>query len=104
MISFFAGGYKIFNFFKIMHKAGFVSIVGKPNVGKSTLLNTLLGETLSIVSHKVQTTRHRIKGIYNDDEHQVVYSDTPGIIEPHYLLQEQMMEFVKASLEDTDLV
>jgi len=87
-----------------MHKAGFVSIIGKPNVGKSTLLNSLLGENLSIVSPKIQTTRHRIKGIYNDEQHQVVFSDTPGIIEPHYLLQEKMMDFMKSSLEDADLV
>jgi len=87
-----------------MHKAGFVSIIGKPNVGKSTLLNSLLGENLSIVTHKAQTTRHRIKGIYNDDNHQVVFSDTPGMIEPNYLMQEKMMGFVSASLEDADLV
>ena len=87
-----------------MHKAGFVSIIGKPNVGKSTLLNSLLGENLSIVTHKAQTTRHRIKGIYNDEEHQVVFSDTPGMIEPNYLMQEKMMGFVTASLEDADLV
>lgn len=87
-----------------MHKAGFVSIIGKPNVGKSTLLNSMLGQNLSIVSPKVQTTRHRIKGIYNDEHHQVVFSDTPGIIEPHYLMQEKMMEFVTSSLEDADLV
>jgi len=87
-----------------MHKAGFVSIIGKPNVGKSTLLNSLLGENLSIVTHKAQTTRHRIKGIYNDENHQVVFSDTPGMIEPNYLMQEKMMDFVSASLEDADLV
>ena len=87
-----------------MHKAGFVSIIGKPNVGKSTLLNSLLGENLSIVTHKAQTTRHRIKGIYNDENHQVVFSDTPGMIEPNYLMQEKMMGFVSASLEDADLV
>ena len=87
-----------------MHKAGFVSIIGKPNVGKSTLLNSLLGQHLSIVTHKAQTTRHRIKGIYNDENHQVVFSDTPGMIEPNYLMQEKMMGFVSASLEDADLV
>src|SRR5262245_12058410 len=87
-----------------MHKAGFVSIIGKPNAGKSTLLNSLLGESLSIVSHKAQTTRHRIKGIYSDENHQVVFSDTPGIIEPGYLMQEKMMEFVASALEDADLV
>lgn len=86
------------------HKAGFVGIIGKPNVGKSTLMNSLIGEQLSIVSHKVQTTRHRIKGILNGDEYQIIFSDTPGILEPHYLLQEKMMEFVNASLEDADAV
>lgn len=86
------------------HKAGFVGIIGKPNVGKSTLMNSLIGEQLSIVSHKVQTTRHRIKGILNSDEYQIIFSDTPGILEPHYLLQEKMMEFVNASLEDADAV
>ena len=92
------------NFFKKMHKAGFVSIIGKPNVGKSTLLNCLLGESLSIVSSKAQTTRHRIKGIYNDEHYQVVFSDTPGLIDPHYPLQEKMMNFLKDSLEDADLI
>src|SRR5688572_16888823 len=87
-----------------MHKAGFVSIIGKPNVGKSTLLNSLLGQNLSIVTHKAQTTRHRIKGIYNDEDHQIVFSDTPGMIEPNYLMQEKMMGFVSASLEDADMV
>ena len=86
------------------HKAGFVGIIGKPNVGKSTLMNSLIGEQLSIVSHKVQTTRHRIKGILNSDEYQIIFSDTTGILEPHYLLQEKMMEFVNASLEDADAV
>jgi GTP-binding protein Era len=86
------------------HKAGFVSIIGKPNVGKSTLLNRLLGEKLSIVTPKAQTTRHRIKGILNDKDFQIVFSDTPGIIDPHYLLHDKMMEFVKSSLEDADVV
>ncbi len=86
------------------HKAGFVSIIGKPNVGKSTLMNRMLGEKLSIVSPKAQTTRHRIKGIWNGDDFQVVFSDTPGIIEPHYLLHDKMMDFVKSSLEDADAV
>ena len=81
-----------------------MGIIGKPNVGKSTLMNSLIGEQLSIVSHKVQTTRHRIKGILNSDEYQIIFSDTPGILEPHYLLQEKMMEFVNASLEDADAV
>ena len=86
------------------HKAGFVPIIGKPNVGKSTLLNAMLGEKLSIVTPKAQTTRHRIKGIFNDTDSQIIFSDTPGIIEPHYLLHDKMMEMVKASLEDADAV
>ncbi len=86
------------------HKAGFVGIIGKPNVGKSTLMNRIIGEQLSIVTAKEQTTRHRIKGILNGDEYQIIFSDTPGILEPHYLLQEKMMEFVNASLEDADAV
>ena len=84
-------------------KAGFVSIFGKPNAGKSTLLNALMGEKLAIVSPKVQTTRHRVKGILTGDDYQVIFSDTPGIIEPKYKLQERMMLAVKQSLEDTDV-
>ena len=86
------------------HQAGFVGIIGKPNVGKSTLLNKLVGQGLSIVTHKAQTTRHRIKGILNADDYQVVFSDTPGLLEPHYLLQEKMMDYVKSTLEDADAV
>lgn len=86
------------------HKAGFVGIIGKPNVGKSTLMNRLIGEQLSIVTPKAQTTRHRIKGILNNDDYQIIFSDTPGILEPHYLLQEKMMDFVNESLEDADAV
>jgi GTPase len=86
------------------HKAGFVGIIGKPNVGKSTLMNQLVGEGLSIVTHKAQTTRHRIKGILNTDDYQIVFSDTPGMLEPNYLLQEKMMDFVKSTLEDADAV
>lgn len=85
-------------------KSGFVSIIGKPNVGKSTLLNALLGEKLSIISQKAQTTRHRIKGILNNPSYQIVFSDTPGIIEPKYKLQGSMMKFVNDSLQDCDLV
>ncbi len=85
------------------HKAGYVNIIGKPNAGKSTLMNALLGERLSIVTPKAQTTRHRILGIYNDDNHQVIFSDSPGIIEPSYKLQEKMMEQVQESLTDADV-
>jgi GTP-binding protein Era len=85
-------------------KAGFVSIVGKPNVGKSTLMNKMLGERLSIATPKAQTTRHRIMGILNGEHYQVVYSDTPGILEPKYALHEAMMNYVKVSLEDADLI
>jgi GTP-binding protein Era len=84
-------------------KAGFVNIFGRPNAGKSTLLNLLMGEKLAIVSPKVQTTRHRIKGILTQDDFQIILSDTPGIIEPKYKLHERMMQAVKASLEDADL-
>lgn len=84
-------------------KAGFVSIFGKPNAGKSTLLNALLGEKLAIVSPKVQTTRHRIKGIITEPGYQIIISDTPGIIEPKYKLHEKMMHAVRSSLEDADL-
>jgi GTP-binding protein Era len=84
-------------------KVGFVSIFGKPNAGKSTLLNALMGEKLAIVSPKVQTTRHRIKGILTADDYQIIFSDTPGIIEPRYKLHERMMQAVRNSLEDADL-
>lgn len=84
-------------------KVGFVNIFGKPNAGKSTLLNALMGEKLAIVSSKVQTTRHRIKGILTEDDYQLVFSDTPGIIEPKYKLHEHMMQAVKSALEDADL-
>lgn len=84
-------------------KVGFVNIFGKPNAGKSTLLNALIGEKLAIVSPKVQTTRHRIKGFLNSEHYQVIFSDTPGIIEPKYKLHEKMMRAVKNSLEDADL-
>lgn len=87
-----------------IHKAGFVSIIGKPNVGKSTLMNALVGEKLSIITSKAQTTRHRIMGIINGDDFQIVYSDTPGIIEPKYELHKSMMRFVQTSLEDADVV
>lgn len=84
-------------------KSGFVNIFGRPNAGKSTLLNALMGEKLAIVSPKVQTTRHRIKGILTEKEYQIIFSDTPGIIEPRYKLHEKMMLAVKSALEDADL-
>jgi GTPase len=86
------------------HRSGFVNILGKPNVGKSTLMNALVGERLSIITSKAQTTRHRIFGIINGDGYQVVFSDTPGIIKPHYKMQEKMMGFVRESLEDADII
>ncbi|CAA9267464.1 MAG: GTP-binding protein Era [uncultured Adhaeribacter sp.] len=86
------------------HKAGFVSIIGKPNVGKSTLMNVMVGERLSIITSKAQTTRHRIMGMLNGDDFQIVYSDTPGIIQPKYELHQSMMRFVSASLEDADVI
>ncbi|GGK10258.1 GTPase Era [Yeosuana aromativorans] len=87
-----------------MHKAGFVNIIGNPNVGKSTLMNAFVGEKLSIITSKAQTTRHRILGIVNGDDFQVVLSDTPGIIKPAYELQESMMDFVKSAFEDADVL
>lgn len=86
------------------HKAGFVNIIGNPNVGKSTLMNAFVGERLSIITSKAQTTRHRILGIVNGDDFQVILSDTPGIIKPAYELQESMMEFVKSAFEDADVL
>src|SRR3712207_1880396 len=86
------------------HKAGFVSIIGKPNVGKSTLMNAMIGEKLSIITSKAQTTRHRIMGILNGEDFQIVYSDTPGIIQPKYELHKSMMRFVSYSLEDADII
>jgi len=85
------------------HKAGYVNILGKPNVGKSTLMNALIGERLSIITSKAQTTRHRILGIVNGDDFQIVFSDLPGIIKPAYKMQESMMDFVRTSLEDADM-
>jgi len=86
------------------HKAGFVSIIGKPNVGKSTLMNALIGEKLSIITPKAQTTRHRILGIVNEENYQIVFSDTPGIIKPKYQLQDSMMSSVNGALSDADLI
>ena len=87
-----------------MHKAGFVNIIGNPNVGKSTLMNALVGERLSIITSKAQTTRHRIMGIVNGDDFQIVYSDTPGILKPAYKLQESMMNFVHGAVDDADVL
>ena len=86
------------------HKAGFVNIIGNPNVGKSTLMNAFVGERLSIITSKAQTTRHRILGIVNGDDFQMLLSDTPGIIKPAYQLQESMMDFVKSAFDDADVL
>jgi len=86
------------------HRAGFVNIIGNPNVGKSTLMNALVGEKLSIITHKAQTTRHRILGILNDKNYQIVFSDTPGIIKPAYKLHENMMNFVHSAFQDADVL
>ncbi len=88
----------------MVHKSGFVNIVGNPNVGKSTIMNALVGEKLSIITQKMQTTRHRIKGIVSGDDFQIVYSDTPGILKPNYKLQETMMKFVDTALIDADII
>ena len=87
-----------------MHKSGFVNIIGNPNVGKSTLMNALVGEKLSIITSKAQTTRHRIMGIVNGEDFQIVYSDTPGILKPAYKLQESMMNFVQGAVDDADVI
>ena len=87
-----------------MHKAGFVNIVGNPNVGKSTLMNSLVGERISIITSKAQTTRHRIMGIVNTDDMQIVYSDTPGVLSPNYKLQESMLNFSQSALVDADIL
>ena len=87
-----------------MHKSGFVNIIGNPNVGKSTLMNALVGEKLSIITSKAQTTRHRIMGIVSSEDFQVVYSDTPGILKPSYKLQESMMKFVTGAVADADVI
>ena len=87
-----------------MHKAGFVNIVGNPNVGKSTLMNQLVGERISIATFKAQTTRHRIMGIVNSDDAQIVFSDTPGVLKPNYKLQESMLAFSESALQDADIL
>ena len=88
----------------MLHKSGFVNIIGSPNVGKSTLMNQLVGEKLSIITSKMQTTRHRIMGMVNEKDYQIVFSDTPGIIEPAYKLHENMMKFVSEALKDADII
>ena len=87
-----------------MHKSGFINIIGNPNVGKSTLMNCFMGEKFSIITSKAQTTRHRILGIVNEEDFQLVFSDTPGILKPSYELQDSMMDFVKSALEDADII
>ena len=87
-----------------MHKSGFVNIVGNPNVGKSTLMNALVGERISIITSKAQTTRHRIMGIVNGDDFQIVYSDTPGVLKPNYKLQEDMLQYAQSALSDADVL
>lgn len=87
-----------------MHKAGFVNIVGNPNVGKSTLMNQLVGERISIATFKAQTTRHRIMGIVNTEDSQIVFSDTPGVLKPNYKLQESMLAFSESALSDADIL
>ena len=86
------------------HRAGFVNIIGNPNVGKSTLMNALVGEKLSIVTAKAQTTRHRIMGIVSGEDYQIVYSDTPGILKPNYRLQQNMLSFVDTAIGDADII
>ena len=93
-----------FDYLCQMHKAGFVNIIGNPNAGKSTLMNALVGERISIITSKAQTTRHRIMGIVNGEDFQIVYSDTPGILKPNYKLQEGMMQFVSSALADADIL
>ncbi len=88
----------------MIHKAGFVNLIGRPNAGKSTLMNQLVGEQMSIITPKAQTTRHRIVGIVNEEDSQIVYSDTPGMLEPKYALQANMMSFVKEALKDADIL
>ena len=91
-------------FLIFMHKSGFVNIIGNPNVGKSTIMNMLVGERLSIITSKAQTTRHRIMGIVNGEDYQIVYSDTPGVLKPNYKLQESMLKFSKGALTDADVI
>ena len=91
-------------YIEMEHRAGYVNIIGNPNVGKSTLMNRLVGEKISIITSKSQTTRHRIKGIVNTDDYQIVFSDTPGVVKPSYKMQEYMLEFSKSALVDADII
>jgi GTPase len=91
-------------FFYMTHKAGYITIIGSPNVGKSTLMNVMIGEKLSIITHKAQTTRHRIMGIFSGEDFQMIYSDTPGIMKPHYLLHKAMLSAVHSSIADADII
>jgi len=86
------------------HKAGYITIIGSPNVGKSTLMNVMIGEKLSIITHKAQTTRHRIMGIFSGEDFQMIYSDTPGILKPHYLLHKAMISAIHSSIADADII
>jgi len=95
---------KFFKHYLMAHRAGFVSIVGRPNVGKSTLMNALVGQKLSVTNPKAQTTRHRILGIWNDADNQIVFSDTPGLLDPGYKLQENMMSVVEVAMKDADIL
>lgn len=100
----FSSGRKLFNTLYMSHKAGYVNIIGKPNAGKSTVMNALTGEPVAIVTPKAQTTRHRILGVVNGPDHQIIYSDTPGIMEPGYMLHKLMMRFIDEAFEDADVL
>ncbi len=104
MYTFHPSLFYLFLFRKTMHKSGFVNIVGNPNVSKSTLMNLLVGERISIATFKAQTTRHRIMGIFNDDDVQIVFSDTPGVLKPNYKLQASMLAFSESALQDADVL
>ena len=102
-INYFAFQFSLISVCNMTHKAGFVNILGNPNVGKSTIMNALVGEKLSIITSKAQTTRHRILGIVNTKDYQLIYSDTPGILNPQYEMQKTMMKSVKTALIDADI-
>ena len=98
------GSFFLLALYEMEHRAGFVAIIGYPNVGKSTLMNAMVGERLSVITHKAQTTRHRIKGIVSGEDFQIVYSDTPGILKPGYMLHRSMMSAVLSSISDADII